>query len=221
MMWLEDSCSMAINEWSASQGPGLWPLLNDVTWWQLFYGYQWMKCYPGMSYMGIAERCDLGTDVPWLSMNEVLPSDQFNGHYWQMWREDSCSMAINGWSATMGPVQWTLLNVATCRHWRQLLHSYQWMKCCPGNSAMAITEWCDLKTVVPWLSMNEVLPRVQYNGHYIMMWLEDSCSMAINEWSASKGPVIWTLLNDATWRQLFHDYQRMKCYPGTSSMAVT
>jgi hypothetical protein len=25
--------------------------------------------------------CDLETDVPWASMNEVLPRDQPNGHY--------------------------------------------------------------------------------------------------------------------------------------------
>jgi hypothetical protein len=128
---------------------------------------------------------------------EVQHRDQFYGRHWMMWLEDNCSMAINEWSATQGPVDVT---------WRQLFHDYQWMKCYPGTSQMAITEWCDLKTIVPWLSMNEVLPRDQFYGHYWMMWLEDNCSMAINEWSATQRPAQCPLLNVVTWRQLFHGY---------------
>jgi hypothetical protein len=90
MLWLEDRCSMGIDEWSASQGIALWPLLNVVTWGQMFHGHRWMKCYPGASPMAITECCDLKTDVPWASMNEVLPcSDQPDGHCWMLWFRDS------------------------------------------------------------------------------------------------------------------------------------
>jgi hypothetical protein len=95
MLWLGDRCSMGIDEWSATQGPVLWPLLNVVTWIQVFHGHRWMKCYPGTSPMAITECCNWETDVPWASMNEVLPRDQSYGNYWMLWLGDRCSMGID------------------------------------------------------------------------------------------------------------------------------
>jgi hypothetical protein len=60
-----DRCSMGINKWSTTQGPVLWPLLNVVTWLQMFHGHRWMKYYPGTSPMAITECCDLEWEVPW------------------------------------------------------------------------------------------------------------------------------------------------------------
>jgi hypothetical protein len=154
MLRLEDRCSMGIDEWSATQGPALWPLLNVVTWgkmfhghrwmkyypstslwpllnvatWrQMFHGHRWMKCYPGTSPMAVTECCDMETYVPWASMNEVLPRDKPYGHYWMLWPGDRCCMGNDEWSAT-----------PAC--------------------TLAITECCDLVTYVPCVSMNEVLP---------------------------------------------------------------
>jgi hypothetical protein len=75
MLWLKDSCSMDIDEWSTTPALVLWPLLNVVTWRQMFHGHRWIKCYQGTSSMAITEWCDLKTDVPRASMNEVLPRD--------------------------------------------------------------------------------------------------------------------------------------------------
>jgi hypothetical protein len=104
MMWLGNRSSMGIDEWSATKGRVLWLLLNIVTWIQIFHGHRWMKSYPSTSpmaitelgdldtdvfhghrwmkcyrgtspIMAITECCDWETDVPWVSMNEVLPRD--------------------------------------------------------------------------------------------------------------------------------------------------
>jgi hypothetical protein len=112
----------------------------------MFHGHRWMKCYPGTSPIAITECCDLVTDVPWASMNEVLPRDQCYGHFWMLRLEDRCSMGIDEWSASQGPVQWPLLNVVT---WEQMFHGHRWMKYYSKNSPMAITECGDLKTDVP------------------------------------------------------------------------
>jgi hypothetical protein len=85
LLWLEDGCSTGIDKSSTTPALVLWPLLNVVTWRQMFHGHRWMKCYPGTSPMSITECCDLGTGVPWASMNEVLPRDQSYGHYWMLW----------------------------------------------------------------------------------------------------------------------------------------
>jgi hypothetical protein len=87
------------------------------------YGHYWMLWR------------DWETDVPWASMNvvlpqyvqwpsmnEVLPRDQSYSHYWMLWLGDRCSMGIDEWSATQGPA---------------------------GH--MAIIECCDLKTDVPYV----------------------------------------------------------------------
>jgi hypothetical protein len=100
---------MGIDEWSATQGPALWPLLNVVTWRQMFHGHWWMKCYPSTSPLAITECCDLETDVPWASMNEVVPRDQPYGHYWMLWLGDRCSMGIDeyhGVTSHMITVSW-------------------------------------------------------------------------------------------------------------------
>jgi hypothetical protein len=126
----------------------------------MFHVYRWMKYYPITSPKAITECCDLDTDVPWASMNEVLSwgPAQPNGRYWMLWLGHRCAIGNDEWSATQGLALWPLLNVVTRR---QMFHGHRWMKCYPGTSPMAITECCDLETDVPWASMNEVLPRDQ------------------------------------------------------------
>jgi hypothetical protein len=69
MLWLEDRCSIGIDEWSTTPALVPWPFLNVVTWSQMFHGHRWMKCYPGTSPMVITECFDLETaDVPWASI---------------------------------------------------------------------------------------------------------------------------------------------------------
>jgi hypothetical protein len=154
---------MGIDEWSATQGLVLWPLLNVVTWIQMLHGHRWMKCCPGTSSMVITECCDWETDVPWASMNEVLPRDQFYGHYWMLWLGDRCSMGIEEWSSTQGPVLYG-------HHWVLWLGRDQ--------SYMAITECCDWDTDVPyehrWMKYYPGTPaRDHPNGQYWMLWLKD------------------------------------------------
>jgi hypothetical protein len=168
---------MGIDEWlSATQGPVLWPLLNVVTGRQMFHGHRWTKCYPGTSPIAITECCDWETDVPWASMNEVLPRDQSYRHYWMLWLGDRCPMGIDEWSATQGPV------------WlgRQMFYGHRWMKYCPSTSHMAITECCDLMIDVPWASMNEVLHEIQYRHppptpmHHTSAYTRLCCAICVN-----------------------------------------
>jgi hypothetical protein len=160
MLWVDDRFPLGIDEWSATQGPVLWALLNAVTGRLMFHGHRWMKRYTGTSPMAITECCEWKTDVPWASMDEVLPQHYSYGHYWMLWLGDRCSTGINEWSATQGPAPWPLLNVVS---WKQLFHGHRWMKCYRVTTPMAITECCELKTDVPWTSMNE---GVIYSWYY-------------------------------------------------------
>jgi hypothetical protein len=108
--------STSIDEWSATQGPVLWPLLNVVTGRLMFHGHRWMKCYPVTSPMTTTECCDWKTDI--ISSSAHL------------------STSIDEWSATQWPALWPLLNVATGR---LIFHGHGLMKCYP------LTECCDLK----------------------------------------------------------------------------
>jgi hypothetical protein len=52
---------------------------------QMFHGHRWMKYYSSTSPLAITECCELKTDIPWASMNEVLPQHLSYGHYWMLW----------------------------------------------------------------------------------------------------------------------------------------
>jgi hypothetical protein len=72
MLWLVDRGSWASMNVVLRDQPS--PLLNVVSWTQMFHGHWWMKCHPVTSPMVFTECCDLKTDVPWASMNDVLPT---------------------------------------------------------------------------------------------------------------------------------------------------
>jgi hypothetical protein len=167
-----DRCSMGIDEWSAIQGAALWPLLNVVTWRQMLHGHWWIKWYPW----------------PGTSSSPTAI------HYWILWVriKTECSMGIDDWTATQGLVLWSSLNV-----------TWQGDRC-----SMGIDEWISA-------NQGSVL------WPYWKLWVEDRCSMGIDGWSMTSALVLWPSLNVVSWRQMFHGHRWMKYNPITSSMAIT
>jgi hypothetical protein len=175
MLWLGDRCSMGIDEWSTTQALVLWPLLNVVTWIQMFHGHRWMKCYPGtvvtwrrMFHGHWWMKYDPSISPTWMVITECCNLNRLmvHGHWWMKCYLGTSPMAITECCDLKTDVPWAMMNEVLTR----------------DSSPTAITECCDLDKDVPWASKNEVLPRDQ--------------SMVITECCDWETDVPWASMNE-------------------------
>jgi hypothetical protein len=111
---------------------------------RMYHWHRWMKCYPGTSPKAIIECCDFDR----CSMGIDEWSATHGPVLYPLLKVVTWIQMFHGidaWSATQGPVLWTLLNVATGR---QMFHGHRWMKCYPETSPKATTECCDLDKII-------------------------------------------------------------------------
>jgi hypothetical protein len=109
MMWLGDRSSMGIDEWSSTQGLDVWPLLNDVTWWQT-YGLYWMMWLGNRSSMGIDEWSATKGRVLWLLLNIVTWIQIFHGHRWMKCDPGTSPLVITECCDLETDVSWASMN---------------------------------------------------------------------------------------------------------------